>query len=185
MLQTGHHLEIVARDLGEPRRELVGTDVAERGGEAVDRIVLGWQRAVATRIMHRQAERHVYLFTRLHGTHQALAVETDRVARVHVDDVRRVDQVTMIREQPLDAVVIHPSFLAGREGDDQIAVRPIAFLLEPCERGDQNGGSILDILRATAVEESILFGEREGIERPILAARFDDVEVREKQDRLG
>ena len=90
----------------------------------------------------------------------------------------------MVLQQPLDAVVVAAAFFAGRQRYNKIPVRLIPFLLEAHERGDEDRVAILDIHRAAAVEEAVLLGEGEGIERPVLAPRLDDVEMREQDDRL-
>ena len=84
------------RDLIQLRRKRVGAQPAECRGQAVNRVVLGRQRAMATGIVHFQLEGHVDLLGRLHRAERALAVEDHRIARVHVDDVGRIDQIAMI-----------------------------------------------------------------------------------------
>ena len=184
LLEPRHPLEEGARNLVELRRELVRAQAAEGGGEAVDRIVLGGQRAVPAGIVHLELERHVHFFARLHRSHQALAVQDHRIAGVHVEHVRRIDQIAMMAEQPFDAVVIAAAFFARRQREDQVAVGAISLLLESQERGDQNGRPILDVLRAAAVEVAVLLHEGERIHRPVFALRLDDVEMREQEDRL-
>ncbi len=52
------------------------------------------------------------------------------------------------------------------------------------EIGDPDGGLGFVVAGAAAVEVAVLFGEDEGIERPVFALGFDDVGVGEEEERL-
>ena len=57
--------------------------------------------------------------------------------------------------------------------------------LEAQQSGGDRGHALLVVERAAAVEIAVLLAEREGIARPVLAARLDHVHVRHQQDRLA
>src|SRR6185436_2433164 len=59
------------------------------------------------------------------------------------------------------------------------------FLLVPDEVRDPDRGLRLVVPGAAPVEIAVLLQQREGIDAPVFALRFDHVEVREEQERLG
>jgi hypothetical protein len=63
-----------------------------------------------------------------------------------------IDGIATICQQPLHAVVVAAPLLAGRQRENQVAIRAIAFLLQPGQRGDEDRGAALDVERPTSVE---------------------------------
>jgi hypothetical protein len=90
----------------------------------------------------------------------------------------------VVLDQPVDAVE-GAAFLVGRERQDHIAIGREPFLLEADEICDELGGHRLVVARAAAVEEAVLLEERERVERPVFALGFDDVEMRQQENRLA
>src|SRR5947209_1753046 len=105
-----------------------------------------------------------------------LSIAAVHTARVYVQGEFGVDQIAMILKKPPDSVG-GSSFFIGGEGDNQIAGGPVAFLAESDQRRDEKCIALFDVLCAAAVKKSILLDELERIGGPVLAARFDDVEV--------
>src|SRR5262245_51364951 len=102
-------------------RELEVREPIESGGEMVDGVVARRQRAVPARIGHVEAERLEQLLARLEAAHDALAVLDQRIAAVDVETELGVDEIAMILEQPVDAVVAAAALFAGGEREDQRA----------------------------------------------------------------
>src|SRR5215471_6278161 len=116
----------------------------------------------------------------------------DRLAALDADATAFVegefgfDQVAMVLQQPLNPQGIAvEDFLVGFQRQNDIAVRPIALLLVTDEVGHESCYHVFVVARAAAVEVAVLFGEPEGVERPVLAFRFDHVEMGEQQDWLA
>src|ERR1039457_729223 len=87
----------------------------------------------------------------------------------------------MLFEEPIDAVG-GAAFLIGGKGEDKIA-RGLEFLALHAEEGsDEDGVVALHVGGAASVEVAVLLEEDEGVEWPVGAAGFDDVEVSEEED---
>jgi hypothetical protein len=138
---------------------------------------------VAAGIGHLEAEVLKDLFARLHFVGQVLPL-AHVAAAAFVDRVLGVDQIAMVLDQPVDAVEV-AAFLVGGERENQIAIGRVAFLPEPNQVGDELRRHRLVVAGAAAVEEAVPLQEDERIERPVLALRFDDVEVGEQEQRLA
>ena len=130
-----------------------------------------------------EPEVHVDLLARLDVPGEDLAVAHHRVAAVAVDHVGRVDQRAPVGQQPLDAVVV-AAFLVGGEGQDDVAVERHLLALEADHGLREDRRHVLDVARAPPVEVAVLLGQRERVERPVLAPRLDHVQVGQQQDRL-
>ena len=149
----------------------------------VDRVVLDRQRAVAARVRHLEVEILVHLLAGLHLVREVLPLPHAAAAAL-VDRELGVDQILVVLHEPLGAVEI-AAFFVGREREDQVAIRLEAFVLQPNQVGHELRRHRLVVAGAAAVEEAVLLDERERIHRPVLALRFDDVEVREEKERLA
>jgi hypothetical protein len=75
--------------------------------------------------------------------------------------------------------------LVAREQDDDLAARLEALGAQAEQSGGDRGHALFVVHRAAPVEIAVRFAEREGIARPILAARLDHVHMRHEQDRLA
>ena len=85
--------------------------------------------------------------------------------------------------QPVGAVEF-AAFLIGGEGQNQIALRLVAFAMQAQESGDQRGVGVLHVLRAAAVVVAVLLDELEGIGVPVGAQSLHHVNVAEEEHRL-
>jgi hypothetical protein len=85
----------------------------------------------------------------------------------------------VIAKHPLDAVLIR-LFVAGQQHDD-VARRLPPFALQPDEVGHEHGGARLVVAGAPAVVPALALDERPRIQRPVLAPRGHDVDVRQQQ----
>lgn len=165
--------------------ELVGAEFEEGLGEVVDGVVGAGLGAMAAGVAGGHGEGEEGLFGSLHGVGGEAAIACLGASGVDVDAELGVDEVAAVLEEPVDAVGFGAAFFAGGEGEDEVAVRGEAFAFEADEVGDEEGGVALDVLGAPAVEVAVAFEEAEGIDGPVVAAGFDDVEVGEEDDGAG
>ena len=138
-------------------------------------------RAVSAVVGDFQLETEVDLFGGLHGHVDGLAVLDVAAAGIGIDAELGVDEVAMLFDEPIDAVG-RAAFLVGGEGEDEIAGGLEVFALHAQEGSDEGGVVALHVGGAAAVEVAALLAEDEGVEGPIGAAGFDDVEVSEEED---
>ena len=73
-----------------------------------------------------------------------------------------VDQVALVLEQPLDAVVRATALFVGRERDDDVAIGLEAFALVANQVGDPDRRLRFVVADAAAVEVAVFFGETNG-----------------------
>ena len=126
-------------------------------------------------------ETQVDLFGGLHRHVDGLAVLDVAAAGIGVDAELGVDEIAMLLDQPIDAVG-GAAFLVGGEGEDEIARGLELFALHAQEGSDEGGVVAFHVGGAASVEVAVLLAEDEGVEGPVVAARFDDVEVSEEED---
>ena len=103
-----------------------------------------------------------HLLGRLHRIEKRLPV-AKRSAATLVDDERRVDEVVMILEQPVDAVGA-AAFLVGGERDDDVAVGDDALAHHPDRVGDEDRRHCFIVGGAAAVVVPVTLREHERIE---------------------
>ena len=176
-----HALEEAARHLVELHREVELRQPGEARRQVVDGVVLHGQGAVAAGVLRLEREILVDLLAGLHAVVDVLAV-LDRPPAALVQPVLGVDQLTVVGDEPLHAVEV-ASLLVGGQGDDDVAVGLEALLLEADQVGDPYRGHRLVVGGATAVVVAVLLEERERVDRPVLLACLDHVEVGEQQQR--
>ena len=95
-----------------------------------------------------------------------------------------IDQFAMILEQPVDAVVRPAAFFVGGERHDDVAIGFVALALVANQIGNPDGRLRFVVCGAAAVVVAVLFGERERIQAPVFALGFDDIGVRQQQNRF-
>src|SRR5260370_17732797 len=105
-------------------------------------------------------------------------------ACVQIDAIFGVNPVAMFVQQPVNAVE-RATFLIGGQRKNQVAVRQIGFFFQADEIGNENSIAVLHVLGSAAVKVAVFLDEFEGIGGPVLAVRFDDVKVPDKQDGLA
>ena len=132
------------------------------------------------------AERDIreHLLRGLHDVEERLAV-AGHAAPTLVQHDTGIDQIAMVLDQPLDAVG-RATFLVRRERDDDVAIGNVPFTLQTKDVGGEDRRHRLIVGRPATVVVAVLFREYEGIEfgRPIRLECLDDVDVRQKQQRL-
>ena len=69
------------------------------------------------------------------------------------------------------------------EGDDNIALRHIARLLQSDETDDEGRVAVFHVRGAATIKISVLLDERKRIRRPVRAQRFDHVEMPNEEHR--
>jgi len=173
--------EIGAGDLAELDREFQRLQTCKALREMVDGVVLHRERAVAAGVGHLEAKVLIHLLGRLDLVGQVLPVAHVAAAAL-VDRELGVDEIPVLADQPLGAVELTALLVCG-EREDQIAFRLEPFPLQANQVGDELRGHGLVVARAAAVEPSVLLAEDERIERPVLALRIDDIEMRKQQHR--
>src|SRR5580693_3870775 len=149
----------------------------------IDRVIARWPGAVASRIFHLKLKVDVDLFAGLYGTIDFLALVAHKIAAVQIYAVLGLNPIAMMFEQPFDAVEV-AAFFVGREREDEIAVGSETCFFQADKIRHEDGGAIFDVHSASAIEITFLFDKLKGIGGPVFAARFDDVQVGEKQDRF-
>jgi len=85
----------------------------------------------------------------------------------------------MVLDKPCDAVVWTAPFFISGESDDEVAVGHETLFPELDEIGEPDGGLRFVVTRTAAVEVAVALVELEGIDAPVLALGFDDINVSE------
>src|SRR5215468_303838 len=151
----------------------------------VDRILtFHGARTVTAIALYFQAKVNVVLLAGLHPHKQALAVLAFEIAGISIDAVFSINQIAMVRDQPLHAVGL-PTFFVGSERQNQVAGGNPAFLFESQKVCYKYGVALLDVRGAATVEEAIDLIELERIHGPVFAQCFDNIQVAEKQNGLA
>ena len=108
----------------------------------------------------------------------------DRGFRAEVMNQRSFDGVTPENFNPRCRLAWTNQGLAVlfvvREREDNISIRHVPGFLEGNKVCHDVCHFAFHITCSTTVKESILFGECEGVDGPVLAARFDNIEVCKK-----
>src|SRR5215831_20509565 len=99
-------------------------------------------RTVTAIALYFQAKVNVVLLACLHAQKEALAVLGFEIAGVSIDAVFSIDQIAMVRDQPLHAVGL-PAFFVGSERQNQVAGGDPAFFFETQKVCYQFGVSLL------------------------------------------
>src|SRR5476649_1951044 len=165
------------------QRELVAGQAVEVMRQAVDRVGPGRQRAVAALVGDFQAEGQVDFFAGLDGHELRLALLQRGLAAVGIDGHAGVDQRPVFLEQPVHAVGVAAGLLVGRVGDDDVAPRHEALLLQAHDGGQHGGVLAQHVDAAAAVQPAVLFGQRERVVGPVGALGLDHVEVADVEQR--
>ncbi len=105
-------------------------------------------------------------------------------AAVEIDAVFGVDPIAVIFHKPIDAVEI-AAFFVGGQREDQVAIGLVVFFLHANEVGDEDRVAFLHVVGAAPVEVAVFLNELERIGGPVFAARFDDVEMADEEDRFA
>ncbi len=179
----GGALEVGARHGIQLERKFVALETRQGVREMIDGVIRHRQRAVAAGIGYLQLKIGVELFGGVHRDDHGLAVAGVDAAAIGIENVLGVDQIAMILQQPIDAIGF-AAFFVGGEREDDVAIRPVIFLLEANQRGDEDGVAAFHVLRAAAVEVAVLLDEFEGVDGPVFAAGFDHVQVPDEEDGL-
>ena len=129
----------------------------------------------------------VHLFARLDLQGDRLAVLVELAARAFVDCELGTQHLGSGLHEPAHAVEqTRPGrLLAAGQRELEIATRSITFLLVADEAIREDSRHGLVVTRAAGVEPSVLLDQLEWIALPVFTLRFDDVDMREQQDRLG
>ncbi len=157
-------------------------ETSEAVGEMVDGVVRDGQRAMATGVFHFELIIGVELFGRVDGHHHGLSAARVDPAAIGIERKFGIDQIAMIAQQPFDAVGA-ARFFVGSERENDVAIGMEIFLVETDQGCDEDRVGGFHVLRAAAVEVAIALEKLERVDRPILAARFDNVDVADQKDR--
>src|SRR6185295_7859268 len=130
--------KVVAGDFVDLRGEGEALETVERGRNVIDGVIAGRNGAVAAGVEGFQLKVDVNLFAGLDGGAQALVAAFLELATVEVDAVLGVDQVAVILQQPVDAIVVAALFVGG-EGENQVAIGSEIFFFQAHETGNQDG----------------------------------------------
>src|SRR5882724_9625180 len=147
----------------------------------VDRVVQDWQRAVAAFVVDLEAVVDHVFFADLYVVGDFFAIQGLAPA-AFVQRILRINQVTVILEQPVDSAVGAAALFVGGEGHDDVAIGFKTFLFVADQVGDPDGGLGFVVAGAAAVEVAVFLDELERVHIPVFALGLDDVGVGEEQD---
>ena len=125
----------------------------------------------------------VDLFGCLDFGHDGPSVLEFYAAGIRVDHIGCIHQVAMLAHQPVSAVEL-AAFFVGCEREDQVALRLISLAMQTQKRRHQRGVGVLHVLRAAAVEITVLLNELKRIGGPIGAQGLHYVYVAEEENGL-
>ena len=178
-----HFAEPGAGDVVESGGKLESGEPIEGSGKLINCVLFGGKGAVAAGIGDFDLERTVSLFRGLHAEIERSTLAADgRAGSIAVDTESGIDQVAMIANQPLDAIIWASLFIRG-QGQNEVPRGAKAFFFEAKEIGYKDGVVVLHILCAASVEIAILFAKYKWIEGPVGAQRFDDIKMADKKNR--
>ena len=106
----------------EFERECVGLQASKRVGDVIDGVVGCGLRAVAPGTGGGKLIVAVELLGSLHVKRDRLAMIRVHAPGIGVEHERRVDQVAVVLEQPIDTIRL-ATFLVGGERQDEVAIR--------------------------------------------------------------
>ncbi len=120
----------------------------------------------------------------LHPVEGALTPAEGASPRVRIQNQARVDEVTMVFDQPTYPFLA-VGFFVRRKGDNDVASGDIAFFLEAQQcRGDV-GVLTLHVETAATIQPAILFRQGERRDGPVFRIRGDDVEMTQVEQGLA
>jgi len=130
---------------------------------------------MAAGIRHLKAEVAGNFLADLNVVAQGLSISCAH-ASAFVERELSVDQITMIPDDPLhaDGVAIENFFVRFEDHFD-IPIGPVTFLLVTNQVRDESRRHKFVVTRAAGVIVAVLFNKLEGIERPVLASRLDNI----------
>ena len=179
-----HRLEVGPRHFVQAERERKRRQPVERARQVIDCVVGNGPRAVPAFVAHLEAEIREGLLTQRHVVGYALAIH-QFTARALVQRVLGIDQLAIVFQQPIHAVVRAAAFFVGSQRHDQVAIGPEAFAAVANQVGDPDGRLRLVVHGAAPVEVAILLEQRKRIHGPVRAQGLHDVDVGQQQDRLA
>src|SRR2546430_1292824 len=91
----------------------------------------------------------------------------------------------MIFDQPVNAVEWATAFLVCGKGHDNVAIGAKAFFFILNEIRNPDGGLGFIVAGAAAIKVAILFSKLEWVEAPVFSVGFDNIDVREEENRLA
>ena len=93
-----------------------------------------------------------------------------------IQDKLRINPITMIFNQPINAIRL-AAFFVRRKCENDVSIWHKPFLLEAKQSCDHDGIAIFHVLRATAIEVTILLHELKWIRCPVFATRLNHIEM--------
>src|SRR5271165_1453188 len=120
-LERAHARKIGPGYRVECKREGVGLQTGERIGNVINGIVGPRLRTVAAGIRGRELIVAVELFARPYIEGNSLAIFRVDSSRVGIENERRVDEVAVVLQQPVDAIRF-PSLLVGGKSQNEVAI---------------------------------------------------------------
>jgi hypothetical protein len=106
------------------------------------------------------------------------------VAGIGVNAVFSIDPVMMVFGEPLRAIGL-TAFFVSRERQDEVTRGDPTPLYQPHKIRSQDRVALYDVGRAAAIKKTIHLIQLEWVHGPVLAQRFYNVEVGDKQDGLA
>ena len=158
-------------------------EAVQSGGEMVNGVVGHGHGTVAAFVVNFEAEIGDVFFADLNVVRDALA-GSHLAPAAFVETEVGVNQIAVIFDEPIDAVVRAAAFFIGGDGDNDVAVGLEAFAFVADEIRHPDGGLGFVVGCAAAVEVAVAFGKDERIEAPVFPFGFDDVAMGEQKESV-
>ena len=172
---AGEVFEVGARDLVQLERKRVCGQLVEGRGELVDRVVGARPRAVAAGIGRRDLVVGIDFFGGLHigdhGRPWSSSTPPESGLMTYAASTRSRCCCTSH-----DGAVELAAFFIGGQGQDQVALRLVAFPVQAQKCGDQRGVGVFHVLGAAPIEVAALLHELERIGVPVGAQSLHDID---------
>ena len=158
-------------------------DIQQGTGKLVDGVVRAGQRTVATGVGHFELITLIDLLRRLHrvGDFHTIA---DGTAAAFIEDKRCINQIPVFGQKVLDTVG-RASFLIGRQRQDDVPVRLVAFPLQPNHQSRPDCRLCLVIRRSATVVVPIAFQKLKWCDRPIRRVRLNHIDMGQQDNGSG
>src|SRR5258706_4211635 len=168
--------------VGLERKSEIGKPL-QRSRQAIDGVVSDRHRTVAAFVAHLEAKIDDVFFTDLQIVGNFLALGF-LAPSAFVESELGIDQLAVILEEPAHAIVWSATLFVRGESHNDVAVGRKALLLVLNQVGDPYRRLSFIVAGAAAIKETILLEELKRVHAPVLAFGFDDVNVREKENRF-
>src|SRR5882724_1375202 len=168
--------------VGLERKSEIGKPL-QRSRQAINGVVSDGHGAVAAFVAHLESKIDDVFLTDLQIVGNFLALGF-LAPSAFVESKLGIDKFAVILEEPAHAIVWSATLFVRGESHNDVAVGRKALLLVLNQVGDPDRGLSFIVAGAAAIKETIPLEELKGVHAPVLAFGFDDINVREKENRF-